>query len=591
MPAYRTLLRLLGVAVLAAFFSTSIHAETVLYAVGGDYKGFDPVESGDTESAMMVARVYEGLLEYDYLARPYRAIPRLAEAMPEISSDGLCYTFRLKKGVRFPDDPCFPGGKGREVTAEDFIYSFLRVLDPHLESEGDWIFVRHVLGAKEWMKKMGDAPASATYKETVPGFVAVDSHTLRIQLVKPYPQLKWVLTMPYAFAVPHEAVTYYGEKFREHTVGTGPYRLKSWRRRYRTELVRNPFFSGQKYPSEGAPGDREAGLLEDAGKALPLVDRIVNYDMDEYYTLWQMFLAGEIYSSGLNKDYFEKAITPQLGLSDDLKKRGVRLYKTPEMSTWYIGFNMKDSVVGSSADPVTNEKHKKLRQAFACALDQVKLCEVIYNDRYIPANSPIPPNVTGHSEQSYVYQFDVARAKRLLAEAGYPDGKDAQGKRLRLAMIMPGAGSTDARQEAEFFADYLRAIGVELDVQQLSFTEYLRREHDGITQVFHAGWIADYPDGENFLKLFFSLNKCPGVNSANYENPAFDKLYEQAVVMPESPERTALYEKMAALVMEDCPWALLNYPLTYGLYQPWFQNYKPHEFPYANSKFYKVLPH
>ncbi len=549
---------------------------STLYLVGGDFKGFDPADSGDTETAEEICRVYEGLMEYSYLERPYKVIPRLAEAFPEISPDGLTYTFRLRKGVRFMDDPCFPGGKGREVTAEDFIYSFKRLLDPKQQSDGDWIFIHHVLGAKPWAE-------NGRFDDPLPGFVALDTHTLQIKLTKPYPQLLWVLTMPYAFVVPREAVEFYKKDFRSHPVGTGPYRLVSWRRRYRIEYERNPSFSGQRYPDVGEPGDREAGLLDDAGKPLPIVDRIVLYDVSEYYTFWQMFLAGQIAASGLNKDYFEKAITPQLGLTEALKRRGIRLYKTPEPSTWYIGFNMKDPVVGGS-DP-------RLRQAFACAINVPKLCEVIYNNRNTPANSIIPPGIAGHTDKPYPYPYDLERAKRLIAEAGYPGGRDKNGNPLRLTMIMPGAGSTDARQMAEFFVDHLRAIGVELVVQRLGFSEYLRREHEGNYQVMYAGWIGDYPDAENFLKLFYSPNKCPGVNATNYENPQFDRLYERVVVMPDSPERTALYEQMADLVMKDCPWALMTYPLTYGLYQPWFQNYKRHPFSYASSKYYKVLPH
>jgi ABC-type transport system substrate-binding protein len=158
-------------------------------------------------------------------------------------------------------------------------------------------------------------------------------------------------------------------------------------------------------------------------------------------------------------------------------------------------------------------------------------------------------------------------------------------------MIMPGSGSTDARQEADFFEEALRAIGVNLVMQQLSFAEYLRREHDGETQVFWAGWIIDYPDAQNFLQLYYGPNKCPGVNATNYQNPELDRLYERIVSMSDSPERTAIYEKMVDITMEDCTWALVAYPLAYGLFQPWFQNYKPHAFPYANWKYYKVLPH
>jgi ABC-type transport system substrate-binding protein len=578
---------LAAVLVVATPFSTARAAqakEMVLYGVGGDFKGFDPVDCGDVESAAMDSRVYEGLLEYAYLDRPYHVEPRLAEGLPEISADGLTYTFHIKKGVHFSDDPCFPDGKGREVTADDFVYSFSRILDPKLESSGDWIFLEQVAGAKEWAAK-GDVTAK------IPGFTALDRYTFEIKLRRPDPQLLWVLTMPYAFVLPHEAVEHYCDNFRGHPVGTGPYILKSWWRNYRIEFDRNPAFSGQTYPATGEPADRAAGLLEDAGKPLPLVDRIVDYDIGEFYTIWQMFLGGQLASTGVSKDYFAKVITPQLDLSNELRRRGIRLYKTPEMSLGYMGFNMSDPVVGASPDPSVDEKHRKLRQAFALSINVKTYCEVIRNNRDTPANSILPPGVAGHSDQPNPYTFDLPRAKKLIAEAGYPDGKDTQGHPLRLTMIEAGAGSTDARQGAEFLSEQLKQIGVDLYVQQMSFSEYLRREHEGDAQILSAGWVIDYPDGQNFLQLLYGPNKTPGINFSNYKNPEFDKLYDQVSIMQDSPERTALYEKMCDIAMADCPWVLMTYPLSYGLFQPWFQDYKPHAFPYPNSKFYKVLPH
>jgi len=564
---------------------------STLYGIGGDFKGFDPIDAGDVESADQVYRVYEGLLEYAYLDRPYRAIPRLAEALPDISADGLTYTFKIKPGIQFQDDPCFPGGKGRELVADDFVYSFKRLLDSKLQSQGYWIFSDFVVGANDWMKKTSDENQPTDYSQPLPGFVAPDHRTLQIRLTRPYPQLLWVLTMSYAFAVPHEAVEYYGGDFRNHPVGTGPFRLKSWRRNYRIEYERNPTFAGQRYPDTGESVDRDAGLLQDAGKPLPLMDRIIEYDVNEFYTAWQMFLGGQTYSSAINKDYFEKVITPQLGLSDALQKKGIRLYKVPELATYYIGFNMLDPVLGQSTNSIENTRHRKLRQAFATAVDVQKFIEVITNDRFLASNTPIPPGVLGHTKKPYPYKFNMALAKQLLAEAGYPDGRDAQGHPLRLTMIMPGAGSTDARQEADFFTEQLRPLGIDFTVQLLTFAEYLRREHDGETQIFWAGWVIDYPDAQNFLQLFYGPNKSPGVNGTNYQNPEFDRLYEKILSMSESPERTALYEKMADMVDDDCVWALIGYPLAYGLFQPWFQNYKPHAFPYANWKYYKVLPH
>jgi ABC-type transport system substrate-binding protein len=179
----------------------------------------------------------------------------------------------------------------------------------------------------------------------------------------------------------------------------------------------------------------------------------------------------------------------------------------------------------------------------------------------------------------------------LLAEAGYPGGKDANGRSLRLSMIMSGAGSTDTKQMADFLTEQLREVGVDLAVTMLTFPEYLRREHTGETQIFWAGWVMDYPDGQNILQLFYGPNQCPGVNACNYENPEFDRLYERIVSMTDTPERAALYAKMAEMVVEDCVWALMDYSIDYQLFQGWFRNYKPHDFPYGITKYYKAVPH
>ncbi len=565
----------------------------MLYGIGGDFKGFDPIQAGDVESADQVSRVYEGLLEYAYLERPYKAIPCLAEAMPVVSADGLIYTFKLKKGVRFMDDPCFPDGKGREVTAEDFVYSFKRLMTSSYEAPGTWIFSDHVIGAQEWLQGTSELKKKQhpDFSKPLDGFVAPDRYTLVIRLKQPYPQLIWVLTMPYAFVVPREAVEFYGDRFAERAVGTGPFRLKKWRRNYSIEYVRNETFHGQTYPSEGEPGDREAGLLEDAGKPLPVIERIVEFDVREYYTQWQMFMGGQIFSSGVSKDNFEKVITPQLDVTEEMKKLGIRLYKRPALTINYIPFNMRDPVVGTSADPVINERHKKLRQAFAMAIDVESFIKYLLNGRGVAARSPIAPGVAGATKKPYVYAYNLERAKQLLTEAGYPNGRDSNGRPLRLNFLMAGAGSTDSKQQGDFIAEQISRLGIELAVRQTTFPEYLRITHDGEYQVCWAGWVIDYPDAQNILQLLYGPNKTPGVNTANYENAEFDRLYRQILSMQDSPERTALYEKMAEIALADAPWALMHHPLTYGLFHPWFQNFKPHDFPYANWKYFKVLQH
>ncbi len=543
-------------------------------------RGFDPIEAGDTTSAAAVAKLYEGLLEYEYLSRPYTVRPMLAAEMPAISEDGLTYTFKIKPGVRFHDNPCFPDGKGRELTAEDFVYSWKRLADANNKPKGYWVVEGRIVGLDEFHKK--STQGKVDYAEPVEGLRALDRYTLQVKLTEPYPQLMWVLTMDYLFAVPREAVEYYGDEFLNNPVGTGPFRIKSWQRNYRIEYVRNPTYHGDTYPSVGAPGDKEAGLLDDAGKPLPLLDRVIEYVVADDSTDWLMFLSGQLAASGVSRSNFDAVINQQKDLTPELQARGIRLYKTPRLYTTYIGFSMTDPVVGTN---------KKLRQALSCAVDISKWIE-FYNNRMVPATGPIPPGVAGYEEgKALPYAFDLERARRLLAEAGYPEGRDpATGKRLTLTMEIGSAGDPESRQSVDLLASFFDKLGIEFQPSYNNWPEFLKKLERKQAQMYQLGWIIDYPDAENFLQLFYTKNGSPGPNHSNYSNPEFDRLYDQIRTMQDSPERTAIYQQMAAIVIEDAPWIFLTHPLSFGLFQPWFQNFKPHDFPYPNMKYYKVDP-
>lgn len=552
-------------------------------------RGFDPIEAGDTTSAAAVSKLYEGLLEYEYLVRPYTVRPLLAESMPEISADGRTYTFKIKRGVRFHDNPCFPGGKGRELTAEDFIYSWKRLADVRNKPKGYWVFEGRIAGLDDFHKR--SAAGKVDYDEPIEGLKALDPYTLQIQLTEPYPQLLWILTMDYTFAVPREAVEHYGEEFLNNPVGTGPFLLKSWRRNYRIEYVRNPNYHLDLYPRHGEPQDEAADLLEDAGRPLPLLDRIVEYMIADDSTEWLKFLAGELASSGISRSNFDAVITAQRDLTPELKRRGIRLFKVPRMYTTYIGFNMDDPVVGACGDPEEDQKRRKLRQALHCAVDIDKWIE-FYNHRMIPAKGCIPPGVAGYREDKPLpYKFDLERAARLLAEAGYPNGTDPKtGRKLRLTLEIGTAADPEARQSVDLLASFFAQIGVELKPSYNNWPEFLKKLERKQAQMFQLGWVIDYPDAENFLQLFYSRNVSPGPNHTNYKNPEFDRLYEIIRTLQDSPERTALYMQMDELIVRDAPWIFLTHPLSFGLFQPWLKNFKPHDFPYPNAKFYKVNP-
>ncbi len=557
--------------------------EVVYHGVAARIRGFDPVKAGDVATAMAVSMVYEGLLQYAYLDRPYRVEPLLATALPNVSDDGLVYTFQIRTNIFFQDDPCFAqtGGKGRELMAADFVYAILRVADAKNASSGYWAFNNRIVGLDEF-RAASSGPEPTDYSSVVEGLKALDRHTLQIQLKKPFPQLLWVLTMPYAFALPHEAVEFYGKEFVNHPVGTGPFRLDSYRHNYRYEFVRNPKWAEtgrvELYPSACAPNDPPS-LLESAGQPLPLVDRVVQYVVGDASTAWLMFLSGDLEAAEIARDNWDAVLDEQWRLNPAMSERGIQLVSAPSLDVYYTGFNMDDPVVGPN---------RKLRQALSCAFDGEAWIR-FQNGRVRLPNGPIPPGVAGYSDRPLPYPHDLERSKTLLAEAGYSGGKDpATGRRLQLTLELGSADNPEARQAAELFISFMEQAGVVIVPSynnRPAFFEKLERRQ---AQMFSLSWIADYPDAENFLQLFYSRNASPGPNRANYVNPEFDQLYEQARSLPDGPARTELYRQMADQVVEDAPWIFTANPLAYVLHQPWLKNYKYHDFPYGLHKYYRV---
>jgi len=560
--------------------------EMVTFSHTYPIRGFDPVKAGDVYSAIGIGRMYEGLVQYSYLARPYKLEPALAESLPEISSNGLVYTFKIRKGIFFQDDKCFTNsaGQGRELVADDFVYSIKRLADPRNESTGYWAFNDRIVGLDEFREASGKAKFT-DYNTTIEGLKALDRYTLQITLTRPYPQLLWILTMQYAFAVPREAVECYGEDFVNHPVGTGPFILSSWRRNYAVEYVRNPKWkeTGRKeyYPAEGEATDREKGLLDGAGMEIPFLDRIVQYVIEDESTRWLKFVLGDLdLSADITRDNWAAVINNSGGLTEALSRKGVALFSIPELDIRYAGFNMDDPLVG---------KNKKLRQALTCAFNSEDWVRY-FNGRVMRAKGPLPPGIAGYDDRPTPYPFDLVKAKKLLAEAGYPDGIDpSTGKSLQITLE---TGNTDpqSREATELLIDFVRKIGIVLNPGYNSWPTFCAKIERRQCQMFWLAWVADYPDAENFLQLFYGPNSSPNPNHCNYVNPEFDRLYEQVRVMPDCPERTGIYKRMADMVIEDCPWIYMHHTMAYGLTHSWLKSYKPHDFPYGMTKYIRVDP-
>ncbi|OGS21803.1 MAG: hypothetical protein A2252_06655 [Elusimicrobia bacterium RIFOXYA2_FULL_39_19] len=540
-----------------------------------DIKGFDPAYAEDLYSHTAMAQIYETLLQYAYLERPYKVEPLLADGMPEISKNGLTYTFKIKKGVIFQDDKCFPGSKGRELTADDFVYSFKRIADMNTRSTGWWVFDGRIEGLNEFREKTKDSPKT-DYTIDVAGLKAVDKYTLRFKLTKPHPQFLYTLTMMYTAVVANEAVETYGQEFLNHPVGTGPYKLTKWTRNSRIIFDKNPTFRQEFYPVTGETTDKTNGLLVDTGKQIPFIDRIVYIVYLEEQPLWLNFLKGNIDRSGIPKDSYSSAINASKELMPELQEKGIKLWKVPMLDVTYTGFNMEDPVLG---------KNLKLRQAICLAHDINKVIDLFYNGRAIPAQGPIPPGLDGYDpEFKNPYQsFDLEKAKQLLDQAGYPEGKGLPA----LAFEASGSGTID-RQWAELFKKEMEAVNIKVNVNYNTWPEFLDKLNKKKGQIYGLAWGADYPDAENFLQLFYGPNAANGQNNTNYKNPEFDRLYEKISTMPPSGERTKIYKQMVKIVTSDCPWIFGAHRMSFALSQQWVKNYKPNDVATNLLKYYRI---
>lgn len=557
--------------------------ETVFRGETGRIRGFDPALVMDVPSVQAVSKIYEGLVQYAYLDRPYRVVPLLAETMPEISADGREYVFRLRKGIRFQDDPCFThsAGRGRELVAEDFVYSLKRIADLSVGSSGYWTLRGRIAGLDEFRARTASG-TTTDYDVPVEGLTAPDRYTLRLRLTAPFPPILWMLAMSYAYAVPREAVTAYGAEFVNHPVGTGPYVLKEWVQNYKLDFVRSPVWRAtgrvDAYPDGGGAADAAAGLLLDAGRPVPFIDRIEQYVVGDASTQWLLFLAGRFDMSAISRDNWDAVVGPDRALNADLAGRGIVMETAPALDVAYIGMNMEDPMLGT---------HACLRQAMQAAFDRDQWVR-FQNGRVVPAQGPIPPAIRPSGALPNPYPFDVARARALMAQAGYPDGRDpATGRRLELTLEL-GSGGADVRETADVLASFMERIGIVVRPSFNNWPTLLKKIEQKRAQMFLMSWVADYPDPENFLQLFYGPNETPGANRCNYRNPEFDRLYEQAAALLDGPEKQAIYSRMEALVVQDAPWLFLHHSLSFSLRQPWVRNYKAHDFPYGMIKYYRV---
>ncbi len=621
----------------------------------------DPVQSYSSNEVRFTGQIYEPPLQYHYLERPYQLVPLTATAVPQpvyLGADGerlpdatppeevafSVYDIRIQPGIHYQPHPAFAkdmDGRplyhdldenalahiyalgdfehtgSRELVAADYVYQIKRLAHPHLHSPIFGLMSDYITGLGDYAKTLKNASTGTGFLDLrdypLEGAEVIDRYTYRIKLRGTYPQLLYWLAMPFFAPVPWEADRFYSQPGMQernitldwYPVGTGPYMLTINNPNRQMVLERNPNFHGERYPETGEPGDREAGLLADAGKELPFIERVIYSLEKEDIPYWNKFLQGYYDTSGITSDSFDQAISVgasgEVALTDAMRAQGIELKTAVATSIFYTGFNMLDPVVGG-----LDERARKLRQAISIAVDTEEYVSIFLNGRGIPAQNPIPPGIFGFREgdagiNPYIYEVTAAgprrksldRARQLLAEAGYPEGRDINtGKPLVLHFDTTATGPDD-KSRLNWLRKQFDKLNIQLVIRGTDYNRFQEKMRKGTAQIFQWGWNADYPDPENFLFLLHGPQgkvEHSGENASNYRNDDYDRLFERMKNMPNGPERQDIIDRMMAILQHDAPWIWGFHPKQYSLVHSWYHNTKPNLMANNALKYRRIDP-
>ena len=578
--------------------------------------------AADADPARVARTVVEVRIRPGILYQPHPAFARGEDGRPRY----LGLSAADLRSVRGLAD--FPETGTRELRAADYVYQIKRLAHPRLHSPIFELMAEYLPGLKTLQADLQaalDAGRAADGKPHVadgaagpatgwldldrfdlPGVEVVDEQVYRITLQGAYPQFLYWLSMPFFSPVPREVDRFFaqpGMVERNLTldwwpVGTGPYMMVENNPNARMVLARNPNYRGEAYPCEGEPGDVEAGLLADCGKLMPFIDKVVFSREREGIPYWNKFLQGYYDASGVSSDNFDQAVSltsqGEVSLSEDMEDKGIRLLTSVSPSIFYLGFNMLDPLVGGGASKAEQARARKLRQAISIALDMEEFVSIFLNGRGLPGMSPLPPGIFGAREGRaginpvvYAWQGNEAggrpvrrgvdAARQLLAEAGWPDGRNAQTGEPLVIHLDTTPGGLGDKARSDWLAKKFRDLGVQFVVRPTDFNRFQDKVRKGNAQLFFFGWNADYPDPENLLFLLHGPQgkvRFNGQNAANYENPEYDALFERMKAMPDGPARQQIIDRMVAMLQQDAPWIFAFHPMSYSLQHGWLLNRK-----------------
>jgi ABC-type transport system substrate-binding protein len=550
--------------------------------------GFDPQAVYDAYSARVCNAIFDPLYTYDYFARPAKLVANTADGLPRIGDGGRTYTIKVRRGIHFAPHPAFGGAK-RELTAEDYVYSMKRILDPRVRSYYLYVFENRLVGLDPVLAQARKT-GRFDYDAPIEGLKALDRHTLQVKFREPnWAFQHWLTTTAFA-AVAREVVAAKGDasgRVMEDPVGTGPYRLGEWRRSQRIVLEANPSFRDARFPAPppGNAADAEAakGLT---GRRLPLTSRIEIAIVEEAQPRLLAFRRGEL-------DYVDvpaslaETVLDGARLKPDLAKAGVRLHRQVEPALAFTFFNMEDPVVGGH----TPEKIA-LRRAITMANDRREYVRVLANGQAEPATQMIPPPVPGHSPALAIKDpFDPAAARALLDRFGYRD-RDGDGFREtpdgKPLVLRKGSTPTAADRAAnELWTKNLAAVGLRSEFVVQKWPELNKMAEAGQLQVWNLAWITNIPDADSFYSPLYSRNIGLS-NDARLRLAEYDQAYERMRTMPEGPAREAEYRRMNELVVAYAPWILETYSYQNRLVQPWVRGLRLHPFRHAPWQYYIV---
>jgi ABC-type transport system substrate-binding protein len=605
-------------------------------------KHLDPAVAYSSNEYAIIGQVYEPPFQYHYLKRPYQLIPLAATKMPDIrylNANGELleqgvqdseiaftdYIIDIKPHSNYQPHPAlaknaagayvyhhlsaaqieplhsladFQETGSRELTADDYVYQIKRLAYPKLQSPIAEVMKNYIVGFDDFAKQVADKPIAELKDQPLTGTEVLSPYSYRIRIKGKYPQFIFWLAMPFFSPMPWEADAFYNQQglidknitLDWFPIGTGAYLLAENNPNRRMILVKNPLFHGESYPSEGEADDIAKGLLQDAGKPLPFIDKVVFMLEKETIPYWTKFLQGYYDLSGIGSDSFDQAIqfTGSGGarLTETMQEKGIQLQTSVTTSNYYLGFNMLDATVGGSS-----EQARKLRQAIAIAVDFEEYIAIFMNGRGVAAQGVLPPSIYGFAEgqagiNPYVYDWqagkiqrkNIAVAKQLMNEAGYQKGIDPKTKESLILYFDTTAVNVDDRPRMNWYRKQFEKLGIKLVVRATDYNRFQEKLRVGNAQLFFLGWNADYPDPENFLFLLYGANskvKYGGENSSNYQNPDFDRLFEQMRNMDNSEQRYQLIQQLQEIVRHDTPWLLGFHPKNFSLFHGWYKNLKP----------------